>query len=153
MSLVRFRPEAPCFRGFSSSGRAPPCQGGGSEFEPRNPLHTRTLKTLSVLIFSNLIRHHGQAVRQGPAKPLSPVRFWVVPPKRNTSFWEVFLFVFVSARTQHHFSLVENIIPHQRTQNEVALCANSVVLRTNDVGLRPTMLHFVQMYAIIQPRR
>ncbi len=29
--------------GFSSSGRAPPCQGGGSEFEPRNPLH-RTLK-------------------------------------------------------------------------------------------------------------
>ena len=28
--------------GFSSSGRAPPCQGGGSEFEPRNPLH-RTL--------------------------------------------------------------------------------------------------------------
>ena len=26
--------------GFSSSGRAPPCQGGGSEFEPRNPLHT-----------------------------------------------------------------------------------------------------------------
>ena len=28
--------------GFSSSGRAPPCQGGGSEFEPRNPLHTAT---------------------------------------------------------------------------------------------------------------
>ena len=26
------------FCGFSSSGRAPPCQGGGSEFEPRNPL-------------------------------------------------------------------------------------------------------------------
>ena len=25
--------------GFSSSGRAPPCQGGGSEFDPRNPLH------------------------------------------------------------------------------------------------------------------
>ena len=24
--------------GFSSFGRAPPCQGGGSEFEPRNPL-------------------------------------------------------------------------------------------------------------------
>ena len=27
--------------GFSSSGRAPPCQGGGSEFEPRNPLQGR----------------------------------------------------------------------------------------------------------------
>ena len=26
-------------RGLSSSGRAPPCQGGGSEFEPRHPLH------------------------------------------------------------------------------------------------------------------
>ena len=26
--------------GCSSSGRAPPCQGGGSEFEPRHPLHT-----------------------------------------------------------------------------------------------------------------
>ena len=47
MSLVRFRPKAPqesrnngfltC--GCSSSGRAPPCQGGGSEFEPRHPLH------------------------------------------------------------------------------------------------------------------
>ena len=24
--------------GLSSSGRAPPCQGGGSEFEPRSPL-------------------------------------------------------------------------------------------------------------------
>ena len=24
--------------GCSSSGRAPPCQGGGSEFEPRHPL-------------------------------------------------------------------------------------------------------------------
>ena len=26
--------------GCSSSGRAPPCQGGGSEFEPRHPLQT-----------------------------------------------------------------------------------------------------------------
>ena len=25
--------------GFSSFGRAPPCQGGGSEFDPRKPLH------------------------------------------------------------------------------------------------------------------
>ena len=28
--------------GCSSSGRAPPCQGGGSEFEPRHPLHKTT---------------------------------------------------------------------------------------------------------------
>ena len=30
------------FRGFSSFGRAPPCQGGGGGFEPRNPLQTGT---------------------------------------------------------------------------------------------------------------
>ena len=27
--------------GCSSSGRAPPCQGGGSEFEPRHPLQKK----------------------------------------------------------------------------------------------------------------
>ena len=27
--------------GCSSSGRAPPCQGGGSGFEPRHPLHIK----------------------------------------------------------------------------------------------------------------
>ncbi len=34
-------PQALPVCGFSSSGRAPPCQGGGSEFEPRNPLQTK----------------------------------------------------------------------------------------------------------------
>ena len=29
------------FRGFSSFGRAPPCQGGGGGFEPRNPLQRK----------------------------------------------------------------------------------------------------------------
>ena len=52
MSLVRFRSEAPpvlqfqgketAVCGRSSSGRAPPCQGGGSEFEPRRPLQTNS---------------------------------------------------------------------------------------------------------------
>ena len=56
--------------GFSSSGRAPPCQGGGSEFEPRNPLqHKGRLRTIKRPIF---IRHHSQAVRQRSAKPLFP---------------------------------------------------------------------------------
>ena len=32
--------------GRSSSGRAPPCQGGGSEFEPRRPLQKK--KTLKI---------------------------------------------------------------------------------------------------------
>ena len=31
--------ESTC--GCSSSGRAPPCQGGGSEFEPRHPLQKK----------------------------------------------------------------------------------------------------------------
>ena len=31
--------------GCSSSGRAPPCQGGGSEFEPRHPLHFFGIKS------------------------------------------------------------------------------------------------------------
>ena len=61
--------------GISSSGRAPPCQGGGSEFEPRIPLH---------------IRHHRQEVRQRSAKSLSPVRFWVVPPKAVSFFTDSF---------------------------------------------------------------
>ena len=42
--------DKPCLSfikcGFSSSGRAPPCQGGGSEFEPRNPLHSTGVITL-----------------------------------------------------------------------------------------------------------
>ena len=47
--LVEQRTENPCVGGSippggtkvcgcSSSGRAPPCQGGGSGFEPRHPL-------------------------------------------------------------------------------------------------------------------
>ena len=52
VSLVRFRPEAPFICGFSSSGRAPPCQGGGSEFEPRNPLQLKkSLLFLTRVIF------------------------------------------------------------------------------------------------------
>ncbi len=38
-------------RGRSSSGRAPPCQGGGSEFEPRRPLHVGTSCARSDFLF------------------------------------------------------------------------------------------------------
>ena len=37
--------------GCSSSGRAPPCQGGGSEFEPRHPLHKKKKQMLTHLLF------------------------------------------------------------------------------------------------------
>ncbi len=48
--------------GCSSSGRAPPCQGGGSEFEPRHPLHEKA-RTQSVRAFFREIRPVDFAVR------------------------------------------------------------------------------------------
>ena len=36
--------------GCSSSGRAPPCQGGGSGFEPRHPLQKKALVSRQVLL-------------------------------------------------------------------------------------------------------
>ena len=56
------------FRGFSSFGRARPCQGRGGGFEPRNPLHVGH-EIPSCPIF---IRRHSQAVRQRSAKPSFP---------------------------------------------------------------------------------
>ena len=38
--------------GFSSSGRAPPCQGGGSEFDPRNPLLVKNFHFESSFLLS-----------------------------------------------------------------------------------------------------
>ena len=76
------RRHHPC--GFSSSGRAPPCQGGGSEFEPRNPLFSW---------------RYSQVVRQWSATPWSPVQIRVAPPvlalkgKIRHLFWcRIFLF-------------------------------------------------------------
>ena len=54
--------------GCSSSGRAPPCQGGGSEFEPRHPLQ----KERSTARTPFGIWYHSQVVRQGSAKPRFP---------------------------------------------------------------------------------
>ena len=41
---VRYNKHRCRQRRFSSSGRAPPCQGGGSEFEPRNLLQFKTTR-------------------------------------------------------------------------------------------------------------
>ena len=77
MSLVRFRPEAPSPADSSagdpkcecsSSGRAPPCQGGGSEFEPRHSLQLRSKERFAPY----LIRCHSQVVRQSSAKAPLP---------------------------------------------------------------------------------
>ena len=85
--------------GFSSFGRARPCQGRGGGFDPRNPLQkshgheantcplifvSRTIERLPVYILMsrpigagtiralNFIWRHSQVVRQRSAKPLSP---------------------------------------------------------------------------------
>ena len=49
----------------SSSGRAPPCQGGGSEFEPRHSLHFFGALCCSIWC-------HSQVVRQSSAKAPLP---------------------------------------------------------------------------------
>ena len=64
--------------GRSSSGRAPPCQGGGSEFEPRHPLQLKRLHYLKPFA----IWHHSQVVRQRSATPLSPVQIRVAPLRK-----------------------------------------------------------------------
>ena len=61
------------------SGRALPCQGKCREFESRFPLH------FFITGFFVRNRRHSQEVRHGSAKPLSPVRIWVAPPKKRRS--------------------------------------------------------------------
>ncbi len=58
-------------RGCSSSGRAPPCQGGGSEFEPRHPLHKIRPHFCEVLFFIL------GKLRLEPSKSNMPVAYWV----------------------------------------------------------------------------
>ena len=81
MSPVRLWPEAPSC-GFSSSGRAPPCQGGGSEFEPRKPLHK---KICGQNVRKSYIRRHSQVVRQRTANPRFPSSSLGGASKRKTS--------------------------------------------------------------------
>ena len=61
-------PPGGTISGCSSSGRARPCQGRGSEFEPRHPLHFYTIEALPV----RALWRHSQVVRQGSAKPSRP---------------------------------------------------------------------------------
>ena len=57
--------------GHSSFGRAPPCQGGGSEFESRCPLHFPAKLRFAGKQQSS-IWHHSQVVRQWTANPRVP---------------------------------------------------------------------------------
>ena len=66
--------------GCSSSGRAPPCQGGGSEFEPRQPLQKQKTCPLDrFFAFGN-----GSEARKG-IKPNSPVGCLVARVIRPTA--------------------------------------------------------------------
>ncbi len=63
--------------GFSSFGRARPCQGRGGGFEPRNPLQ----------------RRHSQAVRQRSATPLCPGSNPGDASRKNDLFRQVVFFI------------------------------------------------------------
>ena len=66
--VVGSTPTGGTICGCSSSGRAPPCQGGGSEFEPRHPLQSnKERQRVPYFIWCR-----GQAVRQRSAKPSLP---------------------------------------------------------------------------------
>ena len=57
--------------GFSSSGRAPPCQGGGSEFESRNPLQQKAqgISPCAFFVCSIFARDSNRAIRQDSNSP------------------------------------------------------------------------------------
>ena len=68
--VVGSTPTGGTICGCSSSGRAPPCQGGGSEFEPRCPLHKKNFAGLQQP--AKFIWRHSQVVRQRTANPRFP---------------------------------------------------------------------------------
>ena len=65
--------------GCSSSGRAPPCQGGGSEFEPRHPL--QSLQSERLFLFFFVLRPVGRGI----------FVFWVVIAELSCDFDEMIL--------------------------------------------------------------
>ena len=96
-SVVGSIPTGGTICGFSSFGRARPCQGRGGGFDPRNPLQKKRARNSCPNFFtrenqerklrrervdlvnirrapkaSTIKRRHSQVVRQRSAKPLSP---------------------------------------------------------------------------------
>ena len=49
--------------GCSSSGRAPPCQGGGSECEPRHPLHKSRCESICFFLCPFRLEHSNPTCR------------------------------------------------------------------------------------------
>ena len=76
----------PLICGRSSSGRAPPCQGGGSGFEPRRPLQNkRPLPKAKVFYFGVTRRraalHPSRFYLRGRNEFALAPRFWPFGPK------------------------------------------------------------------------
>ena len=125
----------PCkyaFCGFSSFGRARPCQGRGGGFEPRNPLHLKTTKIKSDFcrFLLNSIWRHSQVVRQRSAKPLFPSSNLGGASKTKSTSQEV-LFV------------LERCVPPLRNE----MCTSCVmfppeVMCASRVRMRNTSHHF-----------
>ncbi len=75
---AQFALREPCtfhhfFCGFSSFGRAPPCQGGGGGFEPRNPLQNRRLRKQSSFSFWRDWGSHRVPLKLGFAGTLASI--------------------------------------------------------------------------------
>ena len=71
------RYNQPCVCGRSSSGRARPCQGRGSEFEPRRPLQKETPSERMVFLFGIWQRaglNSLRTPRRSPSCQPSPAR-------------------------------------------------------------------------------
>ena len=53
--------------GFSSFGRAPPCQGGGGGFEPRNPLQNKNrTQVVRFFVLEGTRARRGAVVNDSP---------------------------------------------------------------------------------------
>ena len=65
-------------RGRSSSGRARPCQGRGSEFEPRRPLQKQNTTLLGGVLF---LEHSGPRLEKGNREAITTCRWHVAVPE------------------------------------------------------------------------
>ena len=74
--------------GCSSSGRAPPCQGGGSEFEPRHPLQSNPIAKAIGFCFVRtrcLHRCRTRILRSSQRCASIPAHRSVAAPLQNTT--------------------------------------------------------------------
>ncbi len=78
-----------CSCGCSSSGRAPPCQGGGSEFEPRHPLHKNKSRCESICSYFYFTGEAGRMMCNSPGRsclrPAGRAQHLYYRPRKNAT--------------------------------------------------------------------